>query len=112
MPRHQQVLLSLLDAFALPARPYYYRYCCLESAYLRTGIIARYTVSCCYVTGTTAVCSPLVVYFSFFGASLRLMCWYQFRGYNTAVTGDDGVARDTPINEASDMLGEKHQPNP
>ncbi|CAM9379712.1 unnamed protein product [Ectocarpus sp. 4 AP-2014] len=30
---------------------------------------------------------------------------FQLRGYNTAVTGDDGVERDTAINEAADMLG-------
>lgn len=32
--------------------------------------------------------------------------FFQLRGYNTAVTGDDGVERDTAINEAADMLGE------
>lgn len=37
---------------------------------------------------------------------VRVCVSVQLRGYNTAVTGDDGVERDTAINEAADMLGQ------
>lgn len=71
-------------------------------------LVWRPDATCCHTKGSPhSVYRPNLV--------LDLICFLlrsdffacvQFRAYNTPVTGDDGVERDTAINEAQGILGE------